>query len=91
MKHDETEIAERRSSQRSANRSEVHMTIEVEQLSGYADNISRTGVLFFSEQPLTVKVEMSEGGLITTRKGRLVRAQRMQGDSVGWAVEFDEA
>jgi hypothetical protein len=32
-----------------------------------------------------------EDGHKVERHGRIVRAQRMRGDSVGWAVEFDVA
>jgi hypothetical protein len=36
-----------------------------------------------------VRVEIEDGGTTQRRTGRLVRAQRMRGDSIGWAVEFD--
>jgi hypothetical protein len=90
MRRPETEIDERRISQRQAARSRVQVTIETDALVGYADNISQTGVLFFSESQLEVMIEMDDNGKQVKRKGRLVRAQRMQGDSTGWAVEFDE-
>jgi len=90
MNRREIEIDERRQSQRQAARSPVQVTIETSALEGFADNISQTGVLFFSQSQLHVTVEMEENGRKVTRKGRLVRAQRMQGDSTGWAVEFDE-
>lgn len=86
----ETDISERRRSQREALRTKVQLAIETDSLAGFADNISQTGVLFFSSEQLRVTVEMDEGDKKVTRTGRLVRAQRMQGDSVGWAVEFDE-
>lgn len=91
MTRRKADIAERRISQREALRGKIRVSIETTVLEGFADNISQTGVLFFSEEPLQVTVEMDENGTQVTRQGRLVRAQRMQGNSVGWAVEFDGA
>jgi hypothetical protein len=90
MRHDETEIAERRRSQRRATRASVSVHIDTPELEGVADNISQTGVLFFSDAQLRVTVEFDDDGRKTTRTGRLVRAQRMQDNNTGWAVEFDE-
>jgi len=86
-----TETGERRRQRRATNRGTVKLKIDTQELEGHADNVSPTGVLFFSEGDLRVTVEVEENG--TTRKvaGRLVRAQRMRGDSFGWAVEFDPA
>jgi len=84
-----TETGERRRARRLTNRGRVKLTIDTKELEGRADNVSQSGVLFFSEGELRVTVEVEENGIVKSRPGRLVRAQRMRGDRFGWAVEFD--
>jgi hypothetical protein len=84
-----TDTGERRRNRRSTTRGSVKLKIDTQELKGHADNVSPTGVLFFSEGDLRVTVEIEEEGVSKTVHGRLVRAQRMRGDSFGWAVEFD--
>ncbi len=84
-----TETGERRRARRLTNRGRVKLTIDTKELEGRADNVSQSGVLFFSEGDLRVTVEVEENGGVKRRPGRLVRAQRMRGDRFGWAVEFD--
>lgn len=84
-----TETGERRRARRLTNRGRVKLTIETKELEGRADNVSQSGVLFFSEGDLRVKIDVEENGTVQSRSGRLVRAQRMRGDRFGWAVEFD--
>lgn len=86
-----TETGERRRNRRATNRGFVKLTVDTKELEGHADNVSPTGVLFFSEGDLRVTVKIEENGETRTASGRLVRAQRMRGDSFGWAVEFDPA
>jgi hypothetical protein len=86
-----TDTGERRRTRRLAARGHVKLTVETRELEGRADNISQTGVLFFSEGDLRVSVEIEDKGETRTLRGRLVRAQRMRGQSFGWAVEFDPA
>ncbi|MBL8860260.1 MAG: PilZ domain-containing protein [Planctomycetes bacterium] len=86
-----TETGERRRQRRATNRGNVKLQVETQELEGHADNVSPTGVLFFSEGDLRVTVEIDEDGKTRKVTGRLVRAQRMRGDSFGWAVEFDPA
>jgi hypothetical protein len=81
--------SDRRRADRQVASGEVRMTLATAALEGRVDNVSRTGVLFFSEEPLRVTVEIHEDGRTVQRQGRIVRGQRMHGDSVGWAVEFD--
>ena len=81
--------ADRRRNRRQVTQGTVRLTVETPELVGRADNVSQTGVLFFSEGPMRVTVEIEEHGVKTRRAGRLVRAQRMSGENIGWAVEFD--
>jgi len=85
-----SQTADRRLTDRKVAANDVRMTLATDALEGRVDNISKTGVLFFSEGQLRVTVEIEEDGRKVERHGRIVRAQRMHGDSVGWAVEFDE-
>ncbi len=84
-----TDTGERRRARRLTNRGRVKLSIETKELEGRADNVSQSGVLFFSEGDLRVSIEVEENGTVQRRSGRLVRAQRMRGDRFGWAVEFD--
>jgi hypothetical protein len=68
----------------------LRMRVDSLHLEGQAENVSATGILFFTDRPLRVTVEIEDNGVLKSRPGRLVRAQRVNGDSTGWAVEFDE-
>ncbi|HJO26660.1 MAG: hypothetical protein CMK00_08860 [Planctomycetes bacterium] len=80
---------ERRVDGRRACHGSLRLRVDSPHLAGQAENISETGILFFTNQPLRVTVEVEEDGVLSSRSGRLVRAQRVGGDSTGWAVEFD--
>jgi len=84
-----TETGERRRARRLTNRGRIKLKIDTLELEGRADNVSQSGVLFFSEGDLRVTVEVEANGTVEKHSGRLVRAQRMRGDRFGWAVEFD--
>jgi hypothetical protein len=84
-----SQISDKRRHRRRTSAGQVRLTIELTQVVGEAENVSRSGILFFSEGNLRVRVEVEENGGITKKTGRLIRAQRMRGDSFGWAVEFD--
>ena len=85
-----TKLDEQRRSARRAVEAPVLMRIETECLEGVSDNASSAGIMFFTDQPLRVSVEVSEGDSSRTYHGRLVRVQRMSDTNTGLAVEFDE-
>lgn len=89
MKHDQTSTADQRRIDRRALEAPVRMRIETQELRGQSENLSRAGLLFFSEEPLKVTVEVDEPGGPRTYRGRLIRVQRMSEHSTGLAVEFD--
>lgn len=90
MNHDEnTTTADQRRNQRRTLEAPVRMQLETTCLSGVSENVSRAGLLFFSEEPLRVTVEVEEAGGRRTYHGRLIRVQRMSESSTGLAVEFD--
>ncbi len=81
--------AERRRASRKALDSKVEVRFETIQLLGSANNLSRSGILFFTEGELRVSVEVLEDGEKRTLTGNLVRCERIKDDHRGWAVEFD--
>ncbi len=85
----DTKTSDRRRHRRRSSGASVRLFSEPSEIAGPVENVSRSGLLFFSEGNLRVRVELEENGVVTKRTGRIVRAQRMRGDSFGWAVEFD--
>lgn len=80
---------DRRQNARRAVVAQVKMSLDQPQIEGVTDNISRVGLLFFSQEPVRVTVEVVEEDGVKTYAGRLVRAQRMKETSTGFAIEFD--
>ena len=85
--HTFTEDARR--DERRAVEAPVRMRIEAAELEGLSDNISAVGLMFFTEQPLRVVVEVEVDGQPRSFRGRLVRAQKMSAEATGYAIEFD--
>jgi hypothetical protein len=83
------ETGERRRNRRQKSRGRVVLQVQTSSIEGRTENVSDTGILFFSTDELTVTVQIEENGETRTRTGRIARAQRVHGDSFGWAVEFD--
>jgi len=67
----------------------IRVHFEAQEIQGRAENVSQNGALFLSNDPVRVTIEFEEDGVIKRESGRIVRAQRMSGESVGWAVEID--
>lgn len=86
---DSTGTADQRRTDRRALDAEVTLRLETSALAGQSDNISRAGILFYSDQALRVSVEVQEAGATRTYRGRLIRLQRISDESTGLAVEFD--
>ena len=84
-----SQTAERRRADRDASEASILLKLETRSLTGVNDNFSSAGLLFFTEEPIRVTVEVSTAGGTETYSGRLVRAQRMGESSTGIAVEFD--
>jgi hypothetical protein len=87
--HETTGTADQRRTRRKSLESTVTMRLETDSLVGQGDNISLAGLLFYSDQPLRVAVEVEQGGTSRTYHGRLIRLQRISDSSTGLAVEFD--
>lgn len=87
--HQSVSAAERRAEKRRRSAGKVTLRIDASELEGEMDNISTSGVLFFTGADLRVSVQILENGQPVVRSGRLVRAQRVRPEHVGWAIEFD--
>jgi hypothetical protein len=88
-KKENTDVANRRRAPRKQVKGSVHLKVDAQDLTGEADNISRSGILFFTEGDLHVELEIESGGEMVKRTGRLVRCERIHDSRRGWAVEFD--
>ncbi len=86
-----TSTQEQRRSARHVFEAPVSMKFEIDSIEGISDNISQVGVMFFTEQPLRVTVEIEEEGGTRSYSGRLMRLQRLNETSTGLAIEFDDA
>ena len=86
---DSTGTADQRRSDRRAHEAPVSIQLETRSLAGQTDNISRAGLLFFTEEPIRITLEVGEPGARRTYHGRLIRLQRMSEASTGLAIEFD--
>ena len=84
------DVDDRRRSERQAHQAGLTLRLTTDSIRGITDNLSQIGVLFFSQEPLRVEVEVVDGdGETHVRTGRLVRVQRMSEANTGFAVEFD--
>jgi hypothetical protein len=83
------EIADQRRADRRALEAPVRMHIDSGDLEGMSDNFSSAGIMFFTEEPIRVTVEVSEPEGPRTYHGRIVRLQRMNDSNTGLAIEFD--
>ncbi len=84
-----TDTSDRRRAARRPHEGKVRVHLDMLELEGPASNISKTGVLFFTEGELTVTVEIELEGKLVQRVGHLVRCERIKGERRGWAVEFE--
>lgn len=88
-KHESTGTADQRRTNRRDIEAAVTMRLETTALEGQSDNISRAGLLFYSDQPVRVTVEVMEPSGLRTYRGKLIRLQRISESNTGLAVEFD--
>jgi hypothetical protein len=91
MRHESkgAQVGERRRGSREKIGGKVSLILEGQSLEGDADNVSRTGILFFTDGEVKVEVEYEEDGVLRRMRGQLVRCERIRGNRRGWAVEFE--
>jgi len=87
--HDHTGTADQRRTHRRALEGQVSLRFETGTLAGQGDNISRAGLLLYTDQPIRVTVEVEEAGGARTYQGRLIRVQRIGDETTGLAIQFD--
>ncbi|MCA8981697.1 MAG: PilZ domain-containing protein, partial [Planctomycetes bacterium] len=86
-----THTSDRRRAPRRETKSPVSVQLTTTQLDGISDNLSKTGILFFTDGDLRVTVSVQgEDGETKQYTGQLVRCERIQGGRRGWAVEFED-
>jgi hypothetical protein len=83
--------ADRRDRRRKSTDLKIEVSVETGSLEGQTQNLSAAGVFFFSESDLRVRVSLEQEDGPIERSGRLVRVERMNEDSTGFAIEFDPA
>lgn len=84
-----TSVGERRVASRQSLLGKVRIHLDAQDLEGDGDNVSRSGILFYTHGDVEVEVEFEEDGVVQRRMGHLVRCERIRGDRRGWAVEFE--
>jgi hypothetical protein len=87
--HELAGTVDRRSEQRQANDAEITIQLETREFGGHTVNLSPAGVFFFSPDRLRVTVEIEDQKGRRTARGTLVRAERLDATSTGYAIEFE--
>lgn len=82
--------SDRRRERRDPSDDRVTVTLDSGAIQGQASNLSKTGILFFTDEEVKVEVTLTDPeGNQRTERGNLVRCERIKGNHRGWAVEFD--
>lgn len=68
----------------------MHVGFPEQPLKGTSADVSDVGVMFVTDQPLQVKVQIEEDGRILERIGRVIRTQQLGAVSTAIAIEFEE-
>jgi hypothetical protein len=80
---------ERRQGGRDDTQVSITVKVATDEFVGRTQNVSQAGVFFFSGDQLRVTVEMEQDGERVHREGHLVRVERMNDETTGFAIEFD--
>ena len=80
---------DRRSAPRAPNDAEITIQLETREFAGHTVNLSPAGVFFFSPDRLRVTVEIEDQAGRRSARGTLVRAERLDATSTGYAIEFE--
>lgn len=81
---------ERRAEERLASEAQITVLVETSDFGGHTKNISQAGVFFFSSDRLRVTVRIEDENGRRAASGTLVRVERLDATSTGYAVEFDD-
>ena len=86
---DETGTLDRRGQDRDAAEAQVSIHVDTSSFGGLTKNVSQAGVFFFSSDQLRVTVQIDDDSGTRTATGNLVRVERVDGETTGFAIEFD--
>ena len=83
------EIEESRRAMRLPVSERIQVRVKTERLEGVTENLSTAGIMFLTNDPVRVEVEIEESEGTQVKTGRIVRGQPMGGGRLGLAIEFD--
>lgn len=89
MSNDPTDATESRKDPRQSHKAHVVLRLLERPIEGQSENLSREGIMFYTDQELRVSVEFEGPDGPQTRSGRIVRVTRVSDQETGMAVEFD--
>lgn len=81
---------DRRSEERQAREAQITILVETSDFGGQTKNLSQAGVFFFSPDRLRVTVRIEDENGRRAANGTLVRVERLDATTTGYAVEFDD-
>jgi hypothetical protein len=84
------ETLDRRAQERQAAEAQVTILVETSDFGGRTKNLSQAGVFFFSPDRLRVTVRIEDEHGRRAASGTLVRVERLDATTTGYAIEFDD-
>jgi len=81
---------ERRTDERQAAEAQIAVQVETIDFGGQTKNVSAAGAFFFSQDRLRVTVRIEDADGQRVARGHLVRVERLDGQTTGYAIEFDQ-
>lgn len=81
---------ERRAEERQSSEAQITILVETSDFGGQTKNLSQAGVFFFSPDRLRVTVRIEDENGRRAASGTLVRVERLDATTTGYAVEFDD-
>jgi hypothetical protein len=81
---------ERRAEERQTSEAQITILVETSDFGGRTKNLSQAGVFFFSPDRLRVTVRIEDENGRRATSGTLVRVERLDATTTGYAIEFDD-
>ena len=81
---------ERRTDERQLAEAQITVQVDTSAFGGHTKNVSQAGAFFFSEDRLRVTVQIEDGAGRRVAQGHLVRVERLDAQTTGYAIEFDQ-
>ena len=80
---------DRRGEERQATESLITVQVDTTEFGGRTKNVSQAGVFFFGHDRLRVTIQIDDEQGQRTVQGHLVRVERVDAQTTGYAIEFD--